>query len=358
MSCACSHELLLAEGSAAADELLSHVYNVSLAKALNPLNKRDFVTLTRQFARKLEGKANPPERKVVKGAIESLDVDWVNLTSAQRGRAIDGLNNELGKLVSARLTAIPVIEAEVPKLVKSVRAATARKFKLDIPEFGGKDEALAKSIVGMQANFVSAATDGVVEDVTRWARDQVAELAAAGLGSQDIANTLANGVSAKTLGRSANYWSVVSVAFTNRARTWEQLTAYEDAGIEKYFWESVLDERTTEICRFMHGKRFTTGAALEKFRAAERAFKDRGGRGVKDTQPWMTVTRNDEGKQEIIIRTTSGQSSLATVEESGFGEVDRIGKYSNTANLQTLESLGVSTPPAHGLCRSTVVADV
>lgn len=358
MSCSCLDQALYAEGVQAADELLRKVYRIDLTKALDPLDPNDFVTLTRQLGQKLTGVANPAESAVVRAAIAELDLDWVNLSKAQKDAAIDAFNIELRKLVGARLTVMPTIEVAVPNIVKNTRASTVRKFRLDIPKFGGRDKALAKSVAGMQSNFITNATGDVVDDVTLWARAQVAEMSAAGLGSADIANTLSKGVSAKTLGKSAGYWNVISVAFTNRARTWEQLAAYKDASIEAYFWESVMDERTTEICRFMHGKRFTTDLALNKFRAADNAVSSGGGQGVKDEQPWMTVTRNEDGKQEIIIRTSKGQQSIATVEEAGFGKVDRVGTYSNTADLPTLESLGVATPPAHGMCRSTVVADV
>jgi hypothetical protein len=149
------------------------------------------------------------------------------------------------------------------------------------------------------------------------------------------------------------------MAFANRARTHEQLVSYKDAKIGAYVWESVMDERTTDICRFMDGKRFFVDKALKKYGQAEQRVKTDGARGVKDTQPWVTTTRNPEtGKKEMVVRTSKGEERIATIEESGFGEDDKVGTYSNEAPLDRLEAMGVSTPPVHGLCRSTIVADV
>lgn len=357
--CAYDEAVLLGEAADAADELLVKVYGIDVIKALDPLKDKDFKVIVERLARKLANKTNPPEVAVVDAAIQSLDVDWQNLSPAQLDRVVDASNKVLGGLVPARLTGMPLIEVEAPKVVKGSRRSAKKKYKLDIPDITQRDLAVAKSVASMQANFITDATGAVVEDLTIAMRAEASLLIEQGLGSDAIAAALGAKVSAQTLGKAANYWRTVSIAFVNRARTHEQLVAYDDAKIGAYVWESIMDERTTEVCRFMDGKRFFTDNALKKFGAAEQRVKDDGGQGVKDEQPWVTITRNeDTGKREMVVRTTVGEERIATIDEPGFGEDDKVGKYSNEAPLDRLEALGVSTPPIHGLCRSTIVADV
>ena len=351
--------VLFGEAAAAADELLENIYGVEVIKALDPLKDADFKVIVERLARKLSNKTNPPEAAVVAATIRTLDVDWQSLSRAQLDRVVDASNKVLSGLVPARLTGMPILEVESPKIVKGTRLSAKKTFKLDIPNFTARDTAVARSVAGMQANFITDATGTVVGELGISMRAEAALLIEQGLSSDAIAATLGSKVSAQTLGKAANYWRTVSMAFVNRARTYEQLVSYEDASVKLYVWESVMDERTTEVCRFMDGKRFPVGNALKKFSAAEARVKDEGGQGVKDEQPWVTETRNpDTGEREMVIRTSAGQERIATIDEPGFGEDDKVGKYSNEAPDSRLEALGIATPPVHGLCRSTIVADV
>lgn len=330
-----------------------------VAKALDPLDRADFITITQRLHKKLRGEALPPERDVVLRAIETLDLDWNGLSTSQKSAAFDAFNQALAGLVPARMTAAPILVAEAEPLVKSVKESTIRRFRLDLDNtFTRADERVARSTGGLQGNFITDHTGQIVEDTTAWARKRSGELIEQGLSSRDIAAALSEGVAARTLGKASNYWNVVATSFVGRARSYEQATAYAEAQIDFYVWESVLDERTTEICRFMHGKRFSTQAALDRYRAAEAAARSGGARAFKDAQPWMTMSRDKDGNRVIVARTSKETHVIAQVDEPGFGEVDRIGSYSNAMGVETLESLGVTMPPAHGMCRSTVVADV
>lgn len=350
--------MLYGDAARAAEELLVKVYGVDVLKALDPLKDKDFKVIVERLARRLANKTNPPERAVVDAAIRELDVDWRNLSRAQLDRVVDAANKVLGGLVPARLTGMPLINDEAPKIVGATRSSAKRKFKLDIPSITERDKVMAATVASMQGNFITDHTGEIVESLTVAMRQDVAAMLEAGLGSDEIAAALGARVTAQTLGKAENYWRTVSVAFANRARTQEQIFAYEDASIGAYIWESVMDARTTEICRFMDGKRFNVSNARDKFAAGEKAVQQ-SVRAFKDEQPWVTITRNEEtGKREMVARTSAGDERIATIEEAGFGEPDRTGKYSNEAPLERLEALGVSTPPVHGLCRSTIVADV
>lgn len=54
-----------------------------------------------------------------------------------------------------------------------------------------------------------------------------------------------------------------------RGRSFAQLSAYTEAGIERYLIEAGIDECTTDICRVLHGKNFSMRRGLEAFERAE-----------------------------------------------------------------------------------------
>ena len=114
--------------------------------------------------------------------------------------------------------------------------------------------------------------------------------------------------------------------------------------------EAVLDEATTETCRFMHGKVFSVGRGLEVF---ERVEADPG--AIYDINPWVRLGRDEDGQSMLYVKNQDRRIPIATIERSGTGLKDDIGAFRNTRSEQELMDLGVSFPPCHGMCRSNVV---
>jgi len=104
----------------------------------------------------------------------------------------------------------------------------------------------------------------------RQARAIVSEGVQQGLGRRQISEDLERRLGHST-GRTRAYWEVVASSFANRARSWAQLSSFEEGGIDRYVFEAVLDRATTDTCRFLHGKKFQTSAGLEKFREVEKS---------------------------------------------------------------------------------------
>ncbi len=171
-----------------------------------------------------------------------------------------------------------------------------------------------------------------------------------GLGNNDIAQQLHKAAKSKFINRSKFYWEIVANSFIGRGRAFATLSSFNEAGINRYVFEAVLDEATTEPCRFYHGKTFTTGRGLELFEDAE-ARPDL----VKDIVPWIRKGRDDNGNQFLYIRRGETITKLADIVKSGMERRDTIGRYSNALNESQLSALGVVMPPLHGLCRSTIL---
>ncbi|RME73708.1 MAG: head morphogenesis protein, partial [Planctomycetota bacterium] len=186
------------------------------------------------------------------------------------------------------------------------------------------------------------------------ARQIVAEGLEAGLGREDIARDLERAARDVIAGRGSFYWEVVAGSFVSRGRSFAQLSSYAEAGIDRYLIEAVLDERTTEICRFLHGKTFSVSAGLRTFDRVD-AEPDL----VKELTPWVREAVDpDSGRKVLYIERGDDRTRVAEVTRSGLGTRDDRGEFARGLSERDLANLGISFPPYHGLCRTTTVADI
>jgi hypothetical protein len=149
---------------------------------------------------------------------------------------------------------------------------------------------------------------------------------------------------------------VVAGAFIGNGRSYSQMSNYAEAGITRYLIEAVLDERTTEICRYLHGKVFEVGDALRRFDALDRLTRPE---DVKDVQPWVRETTDSESGRRVLYVSRGGvRTPIVEVTRSGVGAVDDRGEHGRAVTNRELMDLGVGFPPYHGLCRTTTVPEV
>jgi SPP1 gp7 family putative phage head morphogenesis protein len=222
-------------------------------------------------------------------------------------------------------------------------------------DLSSTDERIAQFVRESQGNFVRDEYGRRREAFSQRAKEIVASGVERGLGRDDIVGDLVKTMGAEAFDRSRDYWEVVSMVFTNRARNATQLSTFEEAGIETYRFEAILDEVTSEICRFMHGRVFTVSKATDRFKRVERA---RDPERIRDLQPFVQVGADGEGNEVLFYERGGRRRAVAQVDEPAVGEADAIGRYSGTLNNQQLEAAGVTVPPLHGRCRSTIVAEV
>lgn len=346
---------LYGAGADAAEEILRDVYRVE--KALDPLDQSDFLSIVRRLSRALRGVARPAEDAALRRAIERLDVDWPNLAPQARDQVVRAARQALGTVDGQVLPQVEqIFEAEAERVVTGARRSTVRRFGLRIgADLTRTDERIAKFVRESQGNFVRDEYGRRREGFSLRAKDIVASGVERGLGRDDIVKDLTEAMAREAFDRSRDYWEVVSMVFTNRARTHPQLSAFEEAGVERYRFEAVLDEVTSEICRFMHGKVFTVGRATERFREVERA---RDPELIRDVQPFVQVGADREGNQVLFYERGGRRRAVARVDEPAVGQRDEVGRYSRALSPGQLEAAGVAVPPLHGRCRSTIVAEV
>lgn len=344
---------LISDGAESSAHLISRLFRVDVHKAIDPLTPTGFLRLQNQFSKELAKIGNPIERKSLVDALDKLDVDWPNITAKQRTKAFQAANRALLPLQKKVPESVKgTIEVQSESTVKRTRKATRKKFKLDIEsDLNRTDKRIAKFVGDSQNNFIRDEFGRRRKQFSRQARAIVSEGVGKGLGQKQIGEDLERrlGFNAK---RSSAYWTTVANAFANRARTWAQLSSYQEAGIERFQFEAVLDEATTETCRFLHGKIFSVGRGLGKFAEVE---KKRQPEAIKEVTPWVRTVTNADGDKVLAFQRGEDQIEVATIVESAVGTADEVGRFSGGMSNNALQDNGLTMPPLHGLCRSTVV---
>ncbi len=348
---------LYARGRAAADAILRECYGIDIRKALNPLDREDFVTIAIRLARAFE-KAAKPERDALDRAVKNLDRDWPGMSQRQRNQVVDAsarIIRDSSKRVLPGV--VGVAEVESPRLVSETRKATKRKFGLNIlTSTNAFDKRVIDFNVKSQGNFVTSEFGSRSDVFSRQARQIVSGGLARGEGRDQIAERLNKKLTANGIARAESYWRVAAGVFVNRSRTFGQLSAYDDAGIVNYIFESVLDEATSDVCRMMHGRIFTVRSGVEMFDRIEQLSDPI---DIKNVQPFARTRNAEDGGLEIRTSPPGGEPvRLARIVESGVGRRDATGRFSNTLSDVELQAAGVTMPPLHGGCRSIVVPDI
>ena len=352
---------LFGEAVDAVDYLLKH-RGVEVRKALNPLVANDQVKISRRFAKALKTAAAGEEAKALKSAMNMLDVDWPNLSVQQRDRIITAARNRVKQMtvdnVLPKLS--KTIKVTAQSTVESSKKKSIETHKLDIkPTFSKLDNDIVGLLTQSHANFITDEYGKRSDTFGKKVKKIVGKGLERGAGPKEIVDDIQSNVKdLNSIGRGAFYWEVVGLSFINRARTNAQISAFSEAGIDFYIWESVMDEVTTEPCRFMDGKRFSVGGAVKRIQQAESASK-KSPVAVKAVQPWMSVGRDPDGNRIIYFKEPTGQrNTVAQVVESAVGKPDATGVFGGGLSTEVLQDRGLSMPPIHGLCRSTVVPDV
>jgi SPP1 gp7 family putative phage head morphogenesis protein len=340
-------------GADAAEAIAGILFRARISKALDPLDPNDFLVITSRLASELRSATRAEEAAAMQRALQRLDVDWSNLSPAGRTAVVRAARQALAPVPEHVLPRIDhVFEARANSMVKSARQATARRFELHIgADLSATDDRIARFARDSQANFVRDEYGRRPKRFSQRAREIVAGGLERGLGQADIVEELSTTLSLEGLQRSRAYWDVVSTAFSNRARTLTQISAFEEARIEQFRFEAILDRVTSRVCRFMHGKVFSVGRALDRFRQVERA---RDPEEIRELQPFVRAGVNREGRQMLFYEKSGRRHLVAEVSEPS-DQNDETGSFSRELPADRLEAAGITLPPLHGRCRSTVL---
>ncbi len=355
-ACSTADELrLLHAAREAADEILERYLRVRLQKAFDLGSPKGFDRAVAQLAGLLSKKAADSDDAAVRAAVAVLDVDWGSTTAAQRSTLVGRALQAAGRSTAGVPRAVGAVFGDAAKeVVQATRDGARRGQGLAIAaDFNALDRRIVRHLTTSQANYVRDEYGRRHEAFGERARQIVAQGLEAGLGREDIARDLEAAARDVIAGRGSFYWETVAGAFVANGRSFAQLSAYAEAGIDRYIIEAVLDERTTEICRFLDGKTFSVENGLGTFERVE-ANPD----AAKELTPWVRDGVDAQGRRIMFVDRGGSTRRVAIVDRPGIGTRDERGSYSAGLSTARLQEIGVSFPPYHGLCRSTTVADV
>lgn len=183
-------------------------------------------------------------------------------------------------------------------------------------DFNFLDEDAIKWLQNDQMYWVGNYYDRILSDELR---NHVAQGVKDGLGRADIGSSLKTffddypGIASKP----EAYWRGLAANGMNRSRNFGLVPGYQEVGVKEFDVIIVDDERTSEVCKAMAGKRFTIEMALNQ---RDQLMQATGPDAVKQASPWLTA--------------------------------DQVRDVSPTI----LASMGVCMPPYHFHCRTTIVA--
>ncbi|OHD18511.1 MAG: hypothetical protein A2Y38_13920 [Spirochaetes bacterium GWB1_59_5] len=346
---------IINDGAEAAIEIIEKMSRVNLQKALDPFDDTDFLIIVSRIARALRKAVAGAEQSVLDRAARILDVDWNGISRSKQDEIFRAVAKELARLP---ISAMPVVERmfgqQIDKTIETSRSRLSERYGLKItPTLARTDSLIARHIKRSQSNFVRDQYGLRTESYSRLVRDVVANAAKLGLGSKDIVKELQTFSSLVGLGHSDNYWTTVVMSFVNSARNFAHLSSLREAGVTKFRFQAVLDEVTTEICRFMHGKVFLVENAINAFADAAGADDPE---DVKKYQPWVREGRNGNTRYMYFNRGET-REVIANINSTGMGSRS-VGSYSRAISDADLEAHGIMVPPLHGRCRSTILAEL
>lgn len=350
-------------GIEAADRIFSGTYGIYLEKALDPLKHGDYVKIVARLTSAMRRATEKAEAETLIKALELLDVDWGNLNAKQRDAVFRAASSVVRKTAPKVIPPVTrELEVAGPRAVKATKRGQKRVL---VERLSAKinvsmrlvDKKIIDHAVKSQSLFVTDEYRRRAADYSKAARRIVASGLESGLGRDDISENLRNAIGVKPgLGKSKNYWDVISGVFMNRARVWGALSSFQEAGVDWYLFDAVLDERTTDQCATLHGKRFSVSRGVGQYEAASAADDPE---EVKDIQPWLRVGKDPEGRRVLFTQKRDGtRTFVGEVTQSQVGLKDTKTQTRNLMSTSQLQDAGITMPPLHGSCRSTIVADV
>jgi hypothetical protein len=346
--------VLLTSAQEAAEELLREM-RVSLDKGLDLSTHAGFDAAAERLSRALRNATAQDDASALREALAVLDVDWASVSAARRSalvrQAMAAANRAVREVpLNVENTLRPVGR----RVVESVRSDARERQKLAIgAALNTVDERAIVFLPRAQGLFVRDAYGQHVARLGEEARQTVAHGLEHGLGRDDIAQALAELGERVWIDRAASYWTLIASSFVGEARSVSQISAFAEAGIEQYVISAVLDEHTTDICRFLDGKVLETAAAMDQIRALEMTGDPE---AIRDIRPWVRTPMGDDGMRRLTVRRGDDEQVLATVARSGVGKPDDRGAYRGVLSDRELAPAGIGYPPFHGLCRSSLLA--
>jgi SPP1 gp7 family putative phage head morphogenesis protein len=214
----------------------------------------------------------------------------------------------------------------------------------------GADQRAVKAVSEQQGWWLRDMTGRRSDRLTARGREIVAAGLKDGLGRASIADNLKLAMPDLWNKYGNQYAQVVASVAVNRARSFSTVNSYQDAGIQELEVVAVLDERTTEQCRFMDGQILVVNDCGELL---NNSLDMKVPEDIKTVNPFINVVKNDQGIKELI---TARGDKLGEIVRSGYGIKDDRGAHRQFVSGRAMPTTtAIGMPPYHHLCRTTTI---
>lgn len=342
------------EASRCDEALLVAPNGVLIEKASNMYDAVDL----KAVSNKLVGQLRWADRKYIKPQLDKmldqLDVDWTKMTQVQIRETFMRADRFMRSVATDEV--LPIWTEKVNTTLKVVANGVRKQIKNNfLPRIGvsyTRDEVLALERIGEQQgwfmrDYQKTISAGLTERGRRIVQDGLSK----GLGRKEIGKRLWEQLPGMWEGMGKRYADVVAANAVSRARSWAELVSYQSAGVEMLEAQAVLDERTTDYCRFIDGQIIEVNACMDLAQQAANVSKPD---DIYRVSPFMRTVMED-GKR--YIETATG-TRLAEMVRSGAGRVNDRGEFRAFISGRQLPHAHVGMPPYHHACRTYTVPRV
>lgn len=333
------------EAAHAAAEILCKGYGVWVEKALNPLVHDDFVVLCDRLNRGILRLVRPHEKVTMDAILQDLDVDWGSLSDVSRAQVIETAKHRLLGLPALVISGLVTLLSErIGALVEASRRQVVDRYDLSVPrEPGAEDIQAASSLVALQGLFVAEEYSRRAERLGAQIEEGAFAALAAGAGPVEVTAQVSEAVREGQRVRSDLYWAVVATVLLGYARSSVQIGAFSEAGVATYTFVSDLCATVSDICLYLNGRTFSVEKAAERLRQAEAAGDPN---SFKLAHPWVSLGKREDGRDILFYRRGLERVTVA--------EIDSDGSFSAGMDTAQLEAAGLSIPPLHAHCHSSI----
>jgi SPP1 gp7 family putative phage head morphogenesis protein len=291
---------------------------------------------------------------------DAADLDWAQASPAELEATIGRLEALIAGVPADTVFAGPSQEAFERVTSRIARLSTLAGPGITVAALTAAQLLIARRIGSSAGGFIRQEFGrrgaALGRDVRRLATSGIAR----GMSRSAIRQNVLGAFGQRLRSRDDWYFRIVSSTAASRARSFGQMVGYRQSGTDFYIWVALNDERTCEICRFLHGQMFPVASPLQAFNRVM-ASPDPDAAMV-DAFPWYRVVGGERiegglrrgGDIHVQQRGAPLGVQVATVRESGVGQRDVTGTH--TVRVNPRAAGGTLVPPAHGGCRCTTEA--
>jgi len=353
---------LLRKAIEAADDITDNLKLLRVEKASkkDPFSKVGFDTYAANLVKALEQNLGTLPQDAINSVISGSGINFAAASEEQIKQFANKMNAAMrGALGTKEWTSVQnSFEVHHNRVRKGTVEKVVDKYNLGVSTgLDLKDKRAIARSASARTTFVRDFYNGqICPKTSDRAKRIVREGMEQGYGSREIGREMRRELGRYVQEQNRDYFNVVADAAVARAREHTAMTKYAEAGVSVVLLSSVLDEATTETCRWLDGKVLEVEHCMQKYNQMDEANPEE----VKWRLPWMrekTLTDGpNAGKRAIFMAREKGWRQVAVVHKPAIG-TQGTGSYKGYGMPQ-MQKLGLGPPPYHGHCRTTTVPDV